>query len=99
VHLEPGPQFLMGKLTIVGLDLDGEAEMRRIWGMPEGKPFNTDYPQIFLNSIRQQGLFDNLGQTKPAVKVNDQDHTVDVTLNFAAEGPKPKQKRPGPFGQ
>jgi outer membrane protein assembly factor BamA len=99
VHLDPGPRFLMGKLTVVGLDLDGEAEMRRIWGIQEGKPFNADYPQIFLNSIREQGLFDNLGQTKPAVKVNDQDHTVDVTLNFAAEGPKPKQKRPGPFGQ
>jgi hypothetical protein len=89
----------MGKLTIAGLDLDGEAEMRRIWGIQEGKPFNADYPQIFLNSIHEQGLFDNLGQTKPAVKVNDQDHTVDVTLNFAGEGPKPKQKRPGPFGQ
>ena len=32
VHVEAGPQFTMGKLTIAGLDLNAEAEMRRIWG-------------------------------------------------------------------
>jgi len=99
VHLEPGPQFLMGKLTIVGLDLDAEAEMRRIWGEKEGKPFNADYPQIYLNRIREEGLFDNLGDTKSQIKVNDADHTVDVTLTFAGAPPKPKQPRQGPFGQ
>jgi outer membrane protein assembly factor BamA len=99
VHLEPGAQFLMGKLTIVGLDLDGEAEIRRIWGIKEGKPFNADYPQVFLDRIGEQDLFDNLGKTKSGIKVNYQEHTVDVTLTFAGQGPKPKERRRGAFGQ
>lgn len=93
VHVDPGPLFSMGKLTITGLDLDGEAEMRRIWAMKEGKPFNADYPQLFLNSVREQGLFDNLGNTKPEVKINGQDHTADVTLVFGGAPPQPKQGR------
>jgi len=99
IHLDPGPRFLMGKLIVLGLDLNGEFEMKRIWSIKEGKPFNADYPQIFLDSVREQGLFDNLGKTKPETKINQQDHTVDVTLNFAGEGPKKKPARRGPFGQ
>jgi outer membrane protein assembly factor BamA len=95
VNVEPGPLFTMGKLTITGLDLDGEAEIRKIWAIKEGKPFNADYPQLFLNSVRERGLFDNLGSTKPETKINDQDHTVDVTLMFRGAPPEPKQQRRG----
>ncbi|MBV8902701.1 MAG: hypothetical protein JOZ22_03625 [Acidobacteriia bacterium] len=95
VHVQPGPQFVMGKLTITGLDLDGEAEIRRIFGIKEGKPFNPDYPQQFLNSIREQGLFDNLGATKSDTKIDPQDHTVDVTLTFGAAAPATKGGRGG----
>jgi outer membrane protein assembly factor BamA len=95
VHVEPGPLFLMGKLTITGLDLDGEAELQRIWAIKEGKPFNADYPQLFLNSVRERGLFDNLGNTRSETKINDEDHTVDVTLRFAGAPPQPNQGRRG----
>jgi outer membrane protein assembly factor BamA len=37
VHIEPGAQYTMGKLTIVGLDLNGEAEITRIWTLKEGR--------------------------------------------------------------
>ena len=93
VHVDPGPLFTMGKFTITGLDLDGEAEVRRIWAIKEGKPFDADYPQLFLKSVREQGLFDNLGNTKPEVKINGQDHTADVTLVFGGAPPQPKQGR------
>jgi outer membrane protein insertion porin family len=93
VDVEPGPLFTMGKLTITGLDLDGEAEIRKIWAIREGKPFNADYPQLFLNSVRERGLFDNLGSTKPETKINDSDHTVDVTLVFAGAPPPKKERR------
>jgi len=98
VRIDPGPQFTMGKLTIAGLDLNGEFEMRRIWTLKEAKPFNPEYPQIFLNRIREEGLFDNLGNTKSDVKVNSQDHTADVTLTFGGATP-PKKEGRGRFGQ
>src|SRR5205823_1388973 len=56
VHVSAGPQFTMGKLNLVGLDLHGEAEIRRIWILKEGKPFNPEYPDLFLRRVREQGL-------------------------------------------
>jgi outer membrane protein insertion porin family len=92
-RIEAGPQFTMGKLTIVGLDLNGEAEINRIWTIKEGKPFNAEYPEYFLNRVREEGVFDNLGKTKSEIKVNDQDHTADVTLTFGGENPEQKPGR------
>jgi outer membrane protein insertion porin family len=92
VHLEPGPQFLMGKMTIVGLDLNGEAEINRIWTLKEGKTFNPDYPDYFLNRIKEEGLFENLGKTKAELKVNEQTHVADVTITFGG-GPDQKPAR------
>jgi len=80
--VDAGTQYTMRKLTILGLDLDGEAEINRIWTMKPGKPFNPDYPDLFLKRIKEEGVFDNLGKTKADSKVNDQDHTADVTLTF-----------------
>jgi len=87
VHIAPGAQYTMGKLTLTGLDLNGEAEINRIWTLKEGKAFNPDYPDHFLKVIRDQGLFDNLGQTRADQKVNDAAHTVDVTLTFGGAAP------------
>jgi outer membrane protein assembly factor BamA len=98
IRIDPGVQYTMGKLTIAGLDLNGEFEMRRIWTLGEGKPFNPDYPQLFLNRVREEGLFDNLGSTKPDVKLNPQDHTADVTLTFGGAAP-PKKDGRGRFGE
>jgi outer membrane protein insertion porin family len=80
--VEAGTQYTMRKLTIVGLDLEAEAEINRIWTMKTGKPFNPDYPDMFLKTVKEEGLFDNLGKTKADVKINEQDHTADVTLTF-----------------
>jgi outer membrane protein assembly factor BamA len=93
--VDAGPQFLMHKLTIVGLGLDAEAEIERIWTMKEGKPFNPDYPDLFLARVKEEGVFDNLGKTKADVKINEQDHTADVTLTFSVAPPAPKTGRGG----
>ncbi len=92
VRIAAGAQFLMGKLSIVGLDLDGEAEMKRIWTMTAGKPFNPDYPDLFLKRVREGGMFDDLGPTKSDYKLNEREHTADVTLRFT--GANPQQGRP-----
>jgi outer membrane protein insertion porin family len=99
VRIEPGAQYLMGKLTIVGLDLNGEAEINRIWTMKEGKPLNPDYPDHFLNRVKEEALFEGLGATKADMKVNAQAHTADVTLTFGGEDPTKKPGRRGRGGR
>jgi outer membrane protein assembly factor BamA len=92
VHIEPGAQYTMGKLAIVGLDLNGEAEIARIWTLKEGKTLNPEYPDYFLNRIKEEALFEGLGTTKADLKVDAQKHTADVTLTFTSEDPT---KQPG----
>ena len=100
VHIDEGPQFTFGQLTIKGLDLDGEAAMRKLWSLKEGKPFNADYPDYFLAQIKERGLFDNLGDTRAAVDVHEADHTADVTLSFRGSstesGGASRERRPRP---
>jgi len=98
VRIEAGAQYTMGKLTLVGLELNGEAEILRIWTMKEGKTFNPDYPDYFLNRIKEEALFEGLGATKADVKVDAKAHTADVTLNFGAEDPTKKPGRRGGRG-
>ncbi len=93
VRVEAGAQYRMGRLAVNGLDLSGEAEIRRIWRLAEGQPFNPEYPDHFLKSVSQEGMFDNLGETKADVKLNEKTHTADVTLNF--KGAPPKITGPG----
>jgi outer membrane protein assembly factor BamA len=81
LRVDAGPLYTMGKVEFVGLDLNSEAEMKRSWGLPAGKPYNPDYADGFLKRIREGGYFDNLGETKSAVHMNA-DHSVDVTLTF-----------------
>jgi outer membrane protein assembly factor BamA len=93
LRIEPGAQYTMGKLTVVGLDLHGEAEIKRIWTLKEGKPLNPDFPDHFLKRVKEEGLFDGLGATKADVKVDAQKHTVDVTLTFSGEDPSKQPAR------
>jgi outer membrane protein assembly factor BamA len=93
MRVESGPQFVFGKLAIQGLDIHGEAAIKKLWALEPGKPFNVEYPQFFLNRVREDGIFDNLGPTRPDLKVNDAGLTVDVTLVFLRDAP-PKPARP-----
>lgn len=93
VHMDAGPQYIMGKLTLVGLELEGEAQIKRMWGLKNGKPFNPEYPDHFLARVRQDGVFDRLGKTKAETKVDEKNRVVDVTLTFGATPAPPA--RPG----
>jgi hypothetical protein len=70
--------------------------MKKIWTLKDGSPFNPDYPDFFLNRVKQDGMLDNLGATKSESKRNEKDHTVDVTLTF--KGADPAQGKPGRRG-
>ena len=82
VRLNEGPQFTFGTLSIEGLNLDGEAAVKKLWALKPGKPYNGDYPDYFLQRIKEDGLFENLHKTKAAAKVNEETRAVDVTLQF-----------------
>jgi len=82
VHFEPGERYTFGKLAIEGLDLIAEAAVKRLWALKEGQPFDAEYPDYFLSRLREDGVFENLAKTRSAVKVNEAERTVDVTLFF-----------------
>ena len=94
VRIEPGKRYMFAKLNIVGLDILTEPAIRKMWAMKEGQAFNPDYPETFLNRIREDLVLDNLGKTKSEVKMDEQALTADVTLYFSGQPPPPKKKFP-----
>jgi len=94
---QPGPQYLFGKLEVKGLGLDGEAAMRKAWGLPKGEPYAGEYPDFFLRRVKEEGYFDNLGETRAEPEIHADSHTVDVTLYFRHDpNATNKKRRPGP---
>ena len=87
-RLTPGPKYTFGRLILQGLDLHGEHEMRRIWTMKPGAVFNAEYPAKFINTVREDKLFDDLRSLRHVNIPNEQALTVDVRLIF--NEPKPK---------
>ena len=94
VRIDEGPQFVFGTLHIEGLDLNGEAAIRKMWTHKQGTPYNPEYPNYFLGQVREEGLFDNLGESRAETKTDDKTHVVDVTLNFKYAPPPVKSKQP-----
>jgi outer membrane protein insertion porin family len=98
VNVEAGPVFTFGKLEIRGLDVISEPAIRKMWGAKDGNPFDAGYPETFLKDVKDQGIFDNLGETTSQVKVNEDAKTVDVTLTFlGSKAPNSGRKRLNQF--
>ena len=93
---DPGDQYRFGSLDIRGLDLISEPEIRKMWGLKPGAPFVAGYPDYFLNAVREEGVFENLGDTKAEQKLNPETHTVDVTLYFKGTPMKDQRRRKRP---
>jgi len=100
ITVNAGPQYHMGKLTIDGLDLLTEPQIRKAWVLTAGTPFRPGYPDQFLKDLRDQGVFENLGETRAEKMVNEKAKVVDVKLFFGAAKPKEKTgvKLPGRGG-
>jgi outer membrane protein insertion porin family len=92
VKMNKGPQFHYGTLTIKGLDLYGEAQIEKLWSGKPGKAYSSEYADYFLTRIKEQGLFDDLGETKAIKQVDEEKHVVNITLDFKAT-PMKKEKR------
>ncbi len=93
VTIDPGPQFAMGKLDIMGLDITTEPAIRRSWGLEAGAPFQPEYPDNFLKDVRDQGIFDNLGKTRAETQIDEKANTVVVTLYFSGGAPETSKRR------
>lgn len=95
IHVARGQRYTLGALNIVGLDLLTEPAIRKMWGIKPGQPFDSEYPDYFLGRVKQEGILDSLGDTKSAMKTNDENHTVDVTLYFKGAPPEPEKRGGG----
>ncbi len=82
LNVVEGDLYKMGELEILGLDTQAKARMLAAWKLPEGQPYNADYPKKFL---------DDTGQLLPrgvqwAVSIHEtpdaKDKTVDVEIRF-----------------
>jgi len=91
ITVNAGPQYHFGKLTIDGLDVLTEPQIRKVWIMNPGSPFRPGYPDQFLKDLRDQGVFENLGDTRAEKTVNEKTKIVDVKLFFGAAKPKEKK--------
>jgi outer membrane protein insertion porin family len=90
LRIVPGSQFTFAKLNVANLDIETEPVIRKMWGLGEGKPFNVDYPQHFLDRVKEGGVFDNLKNTRFENKIDPDKHTVEVTLYFNEKLQTPK---------
>jgi len=92
IDVAPGQRYTFGKLLIKGLDIETEPVIRKLWALKAGDPFRHGYAEEFLNNVRNRGIFDNLGPTNAEEKIDDEKRSVDITLIFKGEPPKPKEK-------
>jgi outer membrane protein insertion porin family len=87
----PGSIYSFQKLDVQGLDVTTEPVIAKLWGEKPGRPFNPDYPEFFLKRVEEQGLFDNLGDTRSDYTADASTHNVIVHLYF--KGGASKQER------
>jgi len=65
-----------------------------MWSVKTGDPFPAEYPNIFVKRVREENLFENLGDAKADPQVDRTSHIVNVTLDFKY-GSQSRQKPPG----
>jgi outer membrane protein assembly factor BamA len=90
--VDPGPVYTFGRLTVNGLGLNGEAAIRKMWNVKTGDPFPGNYPEYFAGSVKQQGLFDNLGDITATPSIDRDKRVVDVTLRFSSAASNSKRR-------
>ncbi len=90
-NVTPGGTYNFQTLQIEGLDVTTEPAIAKLWGEKPGHPFNPEYPDFFLKRVQQQGLFDNLSDTRSDYTADASTHNVTVHLYF--KGGKSKEQQ------
>lgn len=84
IDVDLGDQFTFQSMKIEGLDIESEHVLRKMWGMQAGRPFNPDYPKVFLTRVKEEQIFDNLGEPRSEEKIDENQLSVEVTLLFGS---------------
>jgi len=92
-NVTPGAVYTFQKLDIRGLDINTEPAVAKLWGEKAGAPFNPDYPEFFLKRVKEQGILDNLAETKSDYSSDASTHNVTVYLRFKGGEPKTEEER------
>jgi outer membrane protein insertion porin family len=92
-NVTPGGVYNFQKLDIRGLDINTEPAVAKLWGEKPGAPFNPDYPEFFLKRVKEQGILDNLSETKSDYSADAASHSVTVYLTFKGGEPKTEDER------
>lgn len=90
----PGSVYNFRKLDIDGLDMVTEGAIARLWGEKQGHAFNPEYPDYFLKRVQEEGLLDNLADTRSDYTADASTHDVTVHLYFkGGESAQEKAKK------
>ncbi len=95
-NVDSGALYTFGHLDVIGLGLDGEAAIRKMWAVKTGEPFPDGYQDHFVGGVKAEQLFDNLGEITVMPNINRQTHVVNVALHFTAA---PASERHGSIGR
>ena len=79
-----GDQFKMGEFEIIGLDTQAKAHLQAAWKLSEGQPYDSEYPDKFLEETSRFVPASVPWDIKVHEAVNEKDKTVDVTIRFIA---------------
>jgi hypothetical protein len=88
VHVDEGPQYHMGELVITGLSLDAAKHLNYIWKLPHGAVFDGSYYDTMLTKLAlpSRELFGELpvhyAEMGHFLRINPEDHTADVLIDF-----------------
>ncbi len=97
IRVDTGEVYRMGKLEIIGLDINSEPVIRKMWPIKPGAPFPLGYADTFFKEIRDQQIFDNLAKTHQETNVDDKSHVVNVKLYFTGGPPGKSGSGNGPL--
>ncbi|MBV8570891.1 MAG: hypothetical protein JO319_09780 [Acidobacteriaceae bacterium] len=78
----PGAVYNFAKLDVQGLDITSQPVIEKLWGEKPGHPFNPEYPDFFMKRVAQEGIFDNLGDSRTDYTADISTHNVTVHLYF-----------------
>ena len=88
VNITEGSQYRMGEMTVTGLSLDAEKQLRHEWQLAPGQIFDNAYFEKFLKLLAKPrpeifgAMPIHYTQCGHWLRPNSDQHTVDVLLDF-----------------